>query len=48
MTPHNLREMEKVHMTDALVIDAEGLDRLSCTAKASPETGKKTLSQDGL
>lgn len=30
-------------MTDALVIDAEGLDRLSCTAKADPGTGKKTL-----
>src|ERR1700727_2413848 len=30
-------------MTDALVIDAEGLDRLSCNAKANPETGKKTL-----
>jgi hypothetical protein len=30
-------------MTDALVIDAEGLDRLSCNAKANPDTGKKTL-----
>lgn len=30
-------------MTDALVIDAEGLDRLSCNAKADPATGKKTL-----
>lgn len=30
-------------MTDALVIDAEGLDRLSCNAKANPESGKKTL-----
>ncbi len=30
-------------MTDALVIDAEGLDRLSCRAKADPGTGKKTL-----
>ena len=30
-------------MTNALVIDAEGLDRLSCNAKANPETGKKTL-----
>src|ERR1700749_5045180 len=30
-------------MTDALVIDAEGLDRLSCNAKADPNTGKKTL-----
>jgi uncharacterized OsmC-like protein len=30
-------------MTDALVIDAEGLDRLSCNAKADPTTGKKTL-----
>ena len=30
-------------MTDALVIDAEGLDTLSCNAKANPETGKKTL-----
>ena len=30
-------------MTDALVIDAEGLDRLSCNAKANPTTGKKTL-----
>lgn len=29
-------------MTDALVIDAEGLDRLSCNAKANPETGKVT------
>ena len=24
-------------MTDALVIDAEGLDRLSCNAKANPD-----------
>ncbi|ORB82731.1 peroxiredoxin [Mycobacterium kansasii] len=30
-------------MTDMLVIDAEGLDRLSCNAKADPSTGKKTL-----
>jgi uncharacterized OsmC-like protein len=30
-------------MTDALVVDAEGLDRLSCSAKADPNTGKKTL-----
>lgn len=30
-------------MTDALVIDAEGLDRLSCNAKENPTTGKKTL-----
>src|ERR1700719_549030 len=30
-------------MTDALVIDAEGLDRLSCNAKANPDTGRKTL-----
>lgn len=30
-------------MTDALVIDAEGLDRLSCNAKADPEAGRKTL-----
>ncbi|MCV7103089.1 OsmC family protein [Mycobacterium palustre] len=30
-------------MSNALVIDAEGLDRLSCNAKANPETGKKTL-----
>ena len=30
-------------MTDALVIDAEGLDRLSCGAKENPNTGKKTL-----
>jgi uncharacterized OsmC-like protein len=30
-------------MTDALVIDAEGLDRLSCNAKADPGAGKKTL-----
>jgi hypothetical protein len=30
-------------MTDALVIDAQGLDRLSCNAKANPKTGKKTL-----
>jgi uncharacterized OsmC-like protein len=30
-------------MTDALVIDAEGLDRLSCSAKADPNIGKKTL-----
>ncbi|GAB3030397.1 OsmC family protein [Mycobacterium bourgelatii] len=30
-------------MTDALVIDAEGLDRLSCNAKADPSTGRKTL-----
>jgi uncharacterized OsmC-like protein len=28
---------------NALMIDAEGLDRLSCTAKADPSTGKKTL-----
>lgn len=27
----------------ALTIDAEGLDQLSCTAKADPGTGKKTL-----
>jgi uncharacterized OsmC-like protein len=30
-------------MTDALVIDAEGLDRLSCNAKANPGAGRKTL-----
>ncbi|EUA06542.1 hypothetical protein I546_5553 [Mycobacterium kansasii 732] len=30
-------------MTDVLVIDAEGLDRLSCSAKTDPSTGKKTL-----
>src|ERR1700743_1375236 len=30
-------------MTDALVIDAEGLDRLSCNAKADPGAGKKTV-----
>ncbi|BCI87959.1 hypothetical protein NIIDMKKI_31650 [Mycobacterium kansasii] len=30
-------------MTDVLVIDAEGLDRLSCNAKTDPSTGKKTL-----
>ncbi|KZS83244.1 peroxiredoxin [Mycobacterium persicum] len=30
-------------MTDMLVIDAEGLDRLSCNAKTDPSTGKKTL-----
>src|SRR3984893_7453620 len=30
-------------MTDALVIDAEGLDPLSCNAKANPDTGRKTL-----
>jgi uncharacterized OsmC-like protein len=30
-------------MTDALVIDADGLDRLSCTAKSDPRTGRKTL-----
>ncbi|MCV7125805.1 OsmC family protein [Mycobacterium lacus] len=30
-------------MSDVLVIDAEGLDRLSCSAKANPATGKKTL-----
>lgn len=30
-------------MTDALVIDAQGLDRLSCNAKADPATGKKTV-----
>ncbi|KAA1250286.1 OsmC family protein [Mycobacterium simiae] len=30
-------------MTDVLVIDAQGLDRLSCNAKADPNTGKKTL-----
>ena len=30
-------------MTDALVIDAEGLDRLSCSAKTDPTTGKKTV-----
>jgi hypothetical protein len=30
-------------MTDALVIDAEGLDRLSCNAKSDPSTGRKTL-----
>lgn len=30
-------------MTNALVIDAAGLDRLSCNAKADPSTGKKTL-----
>ena len=30
-------------MTDALVIDAAGLDRLSCNAQADPATGKKTL-----
>jgi uncharacterized OsmC-like protein len=29
--------------TDALVIDAVGLDRLSCTAKDDPSTGKKVL-----
>ena len=27
----------------ALTIDAAGLDRLSCNAKADPATGKKTL-----
>ena len=27
----------------ALAIDAVGLDRLSCNAKADPATGKKTL-----
>lgn len=30
-------------MTDALFIDAVRLDQLSCTAKADPSTGKKTL-----
>jgi hypothetical protein len=30
-------------MSDAPVIDAEGLDWLSCIAKANPATGKKTL-----
>ncbi|BBZ13330.1 OsmC family protein [Mycobacterium branderi] len=30
-------------MTDGLVIDAEGLDRLSCSARAEPGAGKKTL-----
>ncbi|ORV14088.1 OsmC family protein [Mycobacterium celatum] len=30
-------------MTDGLVIDAEGLDRLSCSARAGPGAGKKTL-----
>ncbi len=30
-------------MTDALVIDAAGLDRLSGNAKADPATGKKTF-----
>lgn len=30
-------------MTDVLAIDAEGLDRLSCGAKADPSAGKKTL-----
>lgn len=29
-------------MTDALVIDAQGLDRLSRNARADPATGKKT------
>jgi uncharacterized OsmC-like protein len=30
-------------MSDALVIDAAGLDQLSCSAKANPDTGRKTL-----
>jgi uncharacterized OsmC-like protein len=30
-------------MTHTLAIDAEGLDRLSCSAKSDPSTGKKTL-----
>lgn len=30
-------------MTQALTIDAAALDQLSCTAKADPATGKKTL-----
>jgi len=29
--------------SQALVIDAAGLDRLSCNAKEDPDTGKKTL-----
>jgi len=39
----NTLDKRRKFMTDALVIDAEGLDRLSCNAKANPETGKKTL-----
>jgi uncharacterized OsmC-like protein len=30
-------------VTRALVIDVDGLDRLSCNAKADPSTGRKTL-----
>jgi uncharacterized OsmC-like protein len=38
-----LSEKWRKFVTDALVIDAKGLDRLSCNAKADPTTGKKTL-----
>ena len=41
----NLKELASMTTTSgqALAIDAVGLDRLSCNAKADPTTGKKTL-----
>jgi uncharacterized OsmC-like protein len=41
----NLKELASMTTTSgpALAIDAVGLDRLSCNAKADPATGRKTL-----